>query len=102
MKMGSPKERREHELRAAGSPDTVQWYKGLEPVVERGAGSGAAILDQAFADAVATLVDDPAEVWAAEIVLKVQRSSEEEMRWLRPAAMWRAACRARRSRRASR
>jgi H+-translocating NAD(P) transhydrogenase subunit alpha len=86
MKIGIPKERREHELRAAGSADTVKRYKGLglEPVVERGAGTGAAILDQAFADAGATLVDDPAEVWAAEIVLKVQRPSEEEMGRLRP------------------
>src|SRR5215213_1445690 len=86
MKIGIPKERREHELRAAGSADTVKRYKGLglEPVVERGAGTGAAILDQAFADAGATLVDDPAEVWAAEIVLKVQRPTEEEMGRLRP------------------
>jgi H+-translocating NAD(P) transhydrogenase subunit alpha len=86
MKIGIPKERREHELRAAGSADTVKRYKGLglEPVVERGAGTGAAILDQAFADAGATLVDDPAEVWASEIVLKVQRPSEEEMGRLRP------------------
>ena len=52
--------------------------------MERGAGAGAAILDQAFADAGATLVDDPAEVWAAEIVLKVQRPTEEEMGRLRP------------------
>jgi NAD(P) transhydrogenase subunit alpha len=85
MKIGIPKERREHELRAAGSADTVKRYKGLglEPVVERGAGTGAAILDQAFADAGATLVDDPAEVWASEIVLKVQRPTDEEMGRLR-------------------
>ena len=82
MKIGIPKERREHELRAAGSADTVKRYKGLglEPVVERGAGTGAAILDQAFADAGATLVDDPAEVWASEIVLKVQRP-DARRRW---------------------
>ena len=85
MKIGIPKERREHEQRVAGSPDTVKRYKGLglEPVVERGAGAGAAITDQALADAGATLVDDPAEVWAAEIVLKVQRPTDEEMGRLR-------------------
>ena len=67
MKIGIPKERREHELRSAGSPDTVKRYKalGLEPVVERGAGAGAAISDQALADAGAVLVEDPSEVWAA-------------------------------------
>jgi NAD(P) transhydrogenase subunit alpha len=85
MRIGIPKERREHELRVAASPDTVKRYKGLglDPVVERGAGQGSAIPDQAFADASATLVDDPAEVWAADIVLKVQRPSDEEMARLR-------------------
>ena len=60
MKIGIPKERREAERRVAASPDTVKRYKalGLEPVVEAGAGAGAAIADEAFttagADASAT------------------------------------------------
>ena len=56
MKIGIPKERRDDERRAAASPDTVKRYKGLglEPVVEAGAGDGAAVADQAFADAGAT------------------------------------------------
>ena len=85
MRIGIPKERREHERRVAASPDTVKRYKalGLDPVVERGAGLGAAILDDAFADAGAVLADDPAEAWGAEIVLKVQRPTEEEMGHLR-------------------
>ncbi len=85
MRIGIPKESREHERRVAASPDTVKRYKGLglDPVVERGAGEGAAVLDQAFADAGATLVDGPAEVWAADIVLKVQRPTEEEQGRLR-------------------
>lgn len=85
MKIGIPREGREHERRVAASADTVKRYKalGLDPVVERGAGTGAAIPDQAFADAGATLADDPAEAWGAEIVLKVQRPTEEEMGRLR-------------------
>jgi NAD(P) transhydrogenase subunit alpha len=85
MNIGIPRERREHERRVAASPDTVKRYVGLglEPVVERGAGTGAAVLDQAFAEAGARLVDDPGEVWASEIVLKVQRPGEEEMGRLR-------------------
>ena len=85
MNIGVPKERREHELRVAASPDTVKRYKamGLDPVVERGAGLGAAVADQAYADAGATLVDDPAAVWESEIVLKVQPPTEEEMGRLR-------------------
>ena len=85
MKIGIPRERREHELRVPASPDTVKRYKGLglDPVVERGAGRGAAIPDQAFADAGATLVDGPDEVWASDIVLKVQRPTDEETGRLR-------------------
>ena len=87
MRIGIPKERREHELRVAASPDTVKRYKGLglDPVVERGAGQGAAIPDQAFADAGATLVDGPDEVWASDIVLKVRPPTDEETGRLRRA-----------------
>ena len=61
MKIGIPKERREHELRVAASPDTIKRYKGLGllPVVERRAGAGAAMPDEAFAAAGAELVDGP-------------------------------------------
>ena len=85
MRIGIPKERREHEQRVAASPDTVKRYKGLglDPVVERGAGQGAAIPDQAFADAGATLVDGPDEVWASDIVLKVRPPTDEETGRLR-------------------
>lgn len=81
MRIGIPKERREPERRAAASPDTVKRYKalGLEPVVERGAGLGAAITDEAYEAAGATMVDGPAQVLAAEIVLKVQRPTDEEL-----------------------
>ena len=84
MQIGIPKERREHERRVAASPDTVKRMKGLglEPVVERGAGLGAAMLDDALAAAGATLGDADA-AWGAEIVLKVQRPTEEEMGRLR-------------------
>jgi NAD(P) transhydrogenase subunit alpha len=84
MKIGIPRERREFERRVAASPDTVKRIKGmgLEPVVEAGAGLGAAVLDAAYAQAGATLGDENA-VWDAEIVLKVQRPTEEEMGRLR-------------------
>ena len=85
MKIGIPKERRDEERRAAASPDTVKRYKGmgLEPVVEAGAGVGAAVADQAYQDAGAALGDE-AGAWASEIVLKVQRPTEAEMGNLRP------------------
>ncbi len=85
MKIGVPKERRETERRVAASPDTVKRYKaaGLDTVVERGAGIGAAISDDAFGAAGADLVDEPTQAFAAEIVLKVQRPTEAEMAMLR-------------------
>ena len=53
MKIGIPKERQDGERRAAATADTVKRYKalGLEPVVESGAGAGAAIADEALAAA---------------------------------------------------
>lgn len=84
MKLGIPKERREHELRVSASPDTVKRLValGLECVVERGAGAGAAIADEAFEKAGASIAGAD-EVWAADIVLKVQRPDEEETGRLR-------------------
>ena len=84
MKIGIPKEHRDEERRAAASPDTVKRYKGmgLEPVVEAGAGVGAAVADQAYQDAGAAIGDE-AGAWASDIVLKVQRPDEAEMGRLR-------------------
>ena len=85
MKVGIPKERHDGELRVAGSPDTVKRLRalGVEPVVERGAGLGAAIGDEAFVAAGAELADEAA-AWDAGIVLKVQRPTEAEMDRLKP------------------
>ncbi|MEX2643754.1 MAG: Re/Si-specific NAD(P)(+) transhydrogenase subunit alpha [Acetobacterales bacterium] len=76
MKLAIAKERRPHERRCAASPDTVRKLValGIEVTVETGAGEGASIPDQQFADAGATLVDGPeATLKDADVVLKVQR-----------------------------
>jgi H+-translocating NAD(P) transhydrogenase subunit alpha len=76
MKLAIPKERRANEARVAASPDTVKRLKGLglEILVEAGAGAGASIPDQAFADAGARIVPDQAAALGdADIVLKVAR-----------------------------
>ena len=80
MKIGIPKERQDGELRAAATADTVKRYKalGLEPVVESGAGAGAAIADEALA-AAGAVIGDAAAAWDCDIVLKVQRPTDEEM-----------------------
>jgi NAD(P) transhydrogenase subunit alpha len=76
MKLAIAKERRANESRAAATPDTVKRLKGLglDIVVESGAGAGASISDQAYADAGAQIVPDAASaVQDADIVLKVSR-----------------------------
>lgn len=76
MKIGVSKERRPHELRTAASPDTVKRLTalGLEVLVEKGAGSGARLADDAFTDAGAKIVKDAKALYKeADIVLKVQR-----------------------------
>ena len=55
---------------------------GLEPVVEAGAGAGAAIPTRRSPTPVPTM-GDAAAAWAADIVLKVQRPTDEEMGRLR-------------------
>jgi len=95
MKMAILKERRTNERRVAASPDTVKKYKGLglEVVVETGAGEGAALPDQAFAEAGATIAPDAAAALeGADIVLKVQRpltaaEGEDELARLKPGAL---------------
>jgi NAD(P) transhydrogenase subunit alpha len=76
MKIGVPKERRPDELRVAASPDTVKRLagRGIEVLVEPGAGAGARYADHSFAEAGAKLVNDTAALYGdADIVLKVRR-----------------------------
>ncbi len=76
MKLGIPRERRAGEARVAGSPDMVKKLAamGVEVLVESGAGAGALVTDDVFADSGAAIVPDAASLYgAADVVLKVQR-----------------------------
>jgi H+-translocating NAD(P) transhydrogenase subunit alpha len=76
MRIGVPKEHRPDELRVAASPDTVKRLtgRGIDVLVEAGAGAGARYADQSFAEAGAKLVNDaPALYGEAEVILKVRR-----------------------------
>jgi H+-translocating NAD(P) transhydrogenase subunit alpha len=93
MKIGVPRERRPDELRVAASPDSVKRLagRGVDVLVEVGAGAGARFSDQSFADAGARLADDAAALYRdADVVLKVRRPLEagegelDEMALLRP------------------
>jgi NAD(P) transhydrogenase subunit alpha len=78
MKVGIPKERREHETRVAATADTVKRFVGLglEVAVEKDAGAGALIPDDAFGAAGASLADTKDLYGAADLVLKVRRPLE--------------------------
>jgi NAD(P) transhydrogenase subunit alpha len=76
MKIAIPKELRDHETRVAASPETVRKFValGAEVLIEKGAGQGAAIPDQAFEEAGAKIAASAkAALTGADLVLKVQR-----------------------------
>lgn len=76
MKIAIPKECRPHERRVAATPDTVKKFiaAGFQVAVESGAGAGSRFTDEAYREAGATVVTEPARLLGdADIVLKVQR-----------------------------
>lgn len=83
LTVGVPKEIYPNERRVALSPVNVALLlkKGYQKViVERGAGTAADFLDEAYVKAGATLVDGPQGIWsAADVVLKVRGPSAEEV-----------------------
>ncbi|RMG17304.1 MAG: Re/Si-specific NAD(P)(+) transhydrogenase subunit alpha [Deltaproteobacteria bacterium] len=85
-----PKERAEGETRVAATPETVAKLseKGLAVAVERGAGAGAFISDEAYADAGARLVDDVRSALPeTDLLLKVRVPLPEELAGLREGAV---------------
>jgi NAD(P) transhydrogenase subunit alpha len=81
MRVGVPKETAAGEHRVALVPEVVGKLKakGLDVVVQRGAGADALLPDAAFADAGAEMTDDGAAVWGADIVVKIAPPSTEEI-----------------------
>jgi NAD(P) transhydrogenase subunit alpha len=74
MKIGVPKETRPGERRVAATPETIGRLKklGFDVLIERDAGAGASFYDDDYRNAGATVLEDAREVWAADIILKVQ------------------------------
>ncbi|WP_134742360.1 alanine dehydrogenase [Nocardioides sp. 503] len=86
MKVGVPKEVKNHEYRVAITPVGVHELTahGHEVVVERDAGVGSSIPDEAYVAAGATISDSADDVWgSAEMVLKVKEPVAEEYHRLR-------------------
>src|SRR6201997_3469709 len=87
MKVGIPREVKNHEYRVAITPAGVRELAshGHHVFVEKGAGDGSALTDDAFAAAGATIIPDADEVWgAADMVLKVKEPIAEEYHRMRP------------------
>ncbi|QIK76433.1 alanine dehydrogenase [Nocardioides piscis] len=81
MKVGVPKEVKNHEYRVAITPAGVHelTLHGHDVVVEEGAGLGSSITDDEFVAAGATILATADEVWeAGELILKVKEPIEEE------------------------
>ena len=85
MQIGVPREMRARETRVAATPKTVQQLTalGYDVVVERGAGELASFSDEAYAVAGARIVTS-LEVWASDIVHKVNAPSDAEIALMRP------------------
>nr|WP_030502683.1 alanine dehydrogenase [Micromonospora purpureochromogenes] len=86
MKVGIPREVKNHEYRVAITPAGVNEFTrhGHEVFVEAGAGVGSSITDDEFAAAGAKILATVDEVWdTAELVLKVKEPIAEEYHRMR-------------------
>ncbi|MDN4161861.1 alanine dehydrogenase [Nocardioides abyssi] len=86
MKVGVPREVKDHEYRVAITPVGVHELvaHGHEVLVETGAGVGSSIPDEEYAAAGASIVTDADDTWAAaDMVLKVKEPVAEEYHRLR-------------------
>ncbi|OFE14445.1 alanine dehydrogenase [Humibacillus sp. DSM 29435] len=86
MKVGIPREVKNHEYRVAITPVGAHelTQHGHEVLVEKDAGVGSQISDDDFVAAGATIVDSADDVWAdSEMVLKVKEPVEQEFHRMR-------------------
>lgn len=85
MRIGVPKEGLANETRVAATPKTVEQLLklGFTVAVERDAGKLASFDDAAFL-AAGALVEPASDVWASDIILKVNAPLEQEIDLLRP------------------
>ncbi|SJZ63136.1 L-alanine dehydrogenase [Marinactinospora thermotolerans DSM 45154] len=87
MRIGVPREVKNHEYRVAITPAGVHELvgRGHQVVIERDAGAGSSISDDEYVAAGAAIVDNADEVWAeGELILKVKEPVAEEYHRMRP------------------
>ncbi len=81
MRLGVPQETASGERRVALVPEVVKKLtgKGLEVVVQSGAGAAALIPDELYVEAGAEVTSDPSQVWGADVVVKVAPPTAQEV-----------------------
>ena len=87
MRIGIPGELQVNENRVAATPDTVAKLQklGFEVVIEAGAGYKASFTDDAYLQAGAEIAGRE-DVWGADIVMKVEVPTEDEISRLKDGA----------------
>ena len=87
MRIGVPKEIKNHEYRVGLIPTSVHElvHHGHEVVVQTGAGLGAGLSDEDYIAAGATLLDTADDIFAsADMIVKVKEPQADERKKLRP------------------
>ncbi|SDM85886.1 alanine dehydrogenase [Allokutzneria albata] len=87
MKVGVPREVKNHEYRVAITPAGVVELvrRGHDVVIEKDAGAGSSFPDSDYLAAGAKILNDADDVWAeADLVLKVKEPVAEEYHRMRP------------------
>ncbi len=84
MRIGVPKETAAGEHRVALVPEVVSKLqaKGLDVLVQSGAGEGALLSDEQFTEAGAKISSDPGEIWRSDIVVTIAPPDPETVRSL--------------------
>lgn len=84
MRIGVPKETAGGEHRVALVPEVVSKLKakGLDVVVQNGAGTDALVPDSAFVEAGAELSADAAAIWGSDVVVTIAPPDPEQIRSL--------------------
>jgi NAD(P) transhydrogenase subunit alpha len=84
MRIGVPKETAAGEHRVALVPEVVSKLhaKGLDVVVQAGAGADAMLTDAAFTAAGASIATDAAQVWQSDVVVTIAPPDPEAIRGL--------------------
>ena len=85
MIIGVPKEVKAGEFRVAMTPDGAKMLTqaGHTVRIQKGAGEGSGFMDADYRRAGATLASSAAQVWSAELVIKVKEPLPSEFRFFR-------------------